>query len=161
MMWYPEVDAVMAAEKSDIQYKLSEEDDGVKIRAFKNKKEAGEILIVQEYVGSGGDCYPFEPYEDQPFYDKICDNENVTNIQHLEVKPKYRGIGIATSLMQQAMKYIKTRYKGDPVYINASPMGGDTGLSFGPLVDFYRKFGFKVLKEYPEHRNALLWRQRA
>jgi GNAT superfamily N-acetyltransferase len=162
-MWYPEVDAVLAAEKSKIQLKTSEEEDELHIRAFDGKKEVGEIIMAQEYIQEedGGGCYPFDAYEDPAVWEKVCDNEMVVNIQNLEVEPAYRGKGVATALMKLAMKEIKSRFKGYPIYINASPMGMEAGLSFEPLVDFYKKFGFKVLKKYPEHRNALLWRQTA
>jgi GNAT superfamily N-acetyltransferase len=163
-MWYPEVDAVMAAEKSKLQFKISDEEDQLYIRALDGKKDAGEILIAEEYIQEqedDGSCYPFDAYEDPKIWKKVCNNEMVINIQHLEVQPAYRGKGIATALMKLAMKEIKSRFSGYPIYINASPMGAETGLSFEPLVDFYKKFGFKVLKKYPEHRNALLWRDAA
>jgi hypothetical protein len=35
-------------------------------------------------------------------------------------------------------------------------MGGVMGLD--QLVSFYERFGFKMLKRYPEFKNALLWK---
>src|SRR5271163_1526629 len=99
-MWYFEVDAVMAAEKSKIQLKISDEEDELHILALDGKKEAGEIIIVQEYIQDEeeGGCYPFDAYEDPSLLKKVCDNEMVTNIQNLEVEPAYRGKGVATAL---------------------------------------------------------------
>jgi len=133
-------------------YKLKQEDGDITIRAYDEaKKEAGSLTFLEEYVDDG----TFDPYEDQPFYEKISEHETVVNIRDLHVEPAYRSSGIASTLMKRALKAIKSRFSGVPIYINASPYG--ESLSLDTLVAFYTKFGFKVLKKYTEHRNALLW----
>lgn len=134
-------------------------DDGFEIIAYIDGEIAGNVIIVMEYVGSGGDCYPFQPYEEEPFYKDICDHEEVVSIQTVEVLEKHGGQGIASELMSRAMKEIKKKYAGIPVYINASPMGDVVGLD--SLVKFYSSYGFKLLKKYPQWRNALLWKDKA
>ena len=128
--------------------------DGYQITATVNGKEAGKVIYDQEYCED--DYGPFMPYKDEPFYDEINGNEVVIGIQHLEVEPEFRERGIAAELMKLAMADIKKRYKGLPVYINASPMGD--ALVLDDLVAFYKRYGFQVLKKYPAHRNALLWK---
>lgn len=140
------------------KFELEKTDDGFEILAYVDGEIAGNVTVTQEYIDSGGECYPFQPYEDEPFYKDICDHESVTQISILSVEKEQTGKGIATELMKRAMKEIKKRYAGDPVYINASPMGDVVGLS--DLVSFYKTYGFKVLKTYPQHRNALLWKDK-
>jgi GNAT superfamily N-acetyltransferase len=131
-------------------------DDGFEIVAYVKKEIAGNITVAMEYLES--DCYAFSPYKGEKFYDDICSNPEVINIQLLEVEDAYTGKGIASELMTRAMKEIKKKYAGMPVYINASPMGDVVGLN--DLISFYKKYGFKLLKTYPQYRNALLWKDR-
>lgn len=153
----PELDEKKLAVK-DVRFDLEDNEGDFEIVAYVGDETAGSVAVASEYVGGGGDCYPFEPYQEEPFFKDICDHELVTSIQTLSVDDKFTGKGIATELMKRAMKEIKKRYSKFPVYINASPMGDVVGLS--DLVSFYKTYGFKLLKTYPEHRNALLWKDK-
>lgn len=142
---------------AEYAYKRKQEDGDVLIKAYDvDKKEVGSITFAEEYVDDDGD-YPFGPYRDQPFFEKITGHEVVVNIRDLHVKPEHKGKGIASELMKRAMKAIKAKFSGVPIYINASPYGDSNNISLESLIAFYSKFGFKVLKRYVEHRNALLW----
>jgi GNAT superfamily N-acetyltransferase len=141
--------------EAEVEYSVEENEDGFTISAMLGGKEVGTITVKQEYVGSGGDGYPFEPYKAEPFYDEITDHDFVIAIDHLKVEPDQRGQGIGKALMDKAMQEIGNAYNGVPVYINASPMGMDITLE--KLIQFYQKEGFKLLKAYPQHRNALMW----
>lgn len=143
--------------KSNYTYKEANTDDGVIISAFDEKnKKVGSITFIDQYVQEDG--WPFDMYQDQPFYAKITDHEMVICIQDLSVLEQQRNKGIAGELMKRAMSSIKKKYSGFPIYINASPYG--ISISLESLISFYTKFGFKVLKRYPEYRNALLWRDK-
>jgi len=145
-------------EKAAIKFTRKESDGKLIIYAKDGDKNIGEVVIYDEYLDAGGECWPFSPYEGEKFYEDICGYEVVVNIQHLKVEPEYRGEGLASQLMDKAMKHAKKRWPGEPAYINASPMGGS--ISLEDLITFYKKYGFKVLKKYPEHRNALLWKDK-
>lgn len=134
----------------DSKVKVEKEDDSV---TFTVGDDEGKLQIVQE-DGS----YAFGPYEKESFYEKITDHDTVISIQHLEVKPEYRSKGYARILMETALSYIKKTYPNTPVYINASPMG--FAIDLQGLVNFYKSYGFKVLKTYTQHKNALLWRDK-
>lgn len=139
-------------------YRAKKDDGDFLVKAYdEDKKEVGSITFAEEYVDDDGD-YPFGSYKDQPFFEKITSHEVVVNIRDLHVKPEHKGKGIAGELMKRAMKAIKAKFSGVPTYINASPYGDGNNIGLESLVAFYTKFGFKVLKRYVEHRNALLWR---
>lgn len=137
------------------------EEDGLQVVATLKYQKAGELLIKGEYVNGEEDenSYPFGAYCDQPFFQDLLANEMVINIQHLEVEEEFRGQGVAKALMDRGMKEIKKKFPGDPIYINASPMGSGERISLDALIDFYKKYGFKELVRYPEHQNALLWKE--
>jgi ribosomal protein S18 acetylase RimI-like enzyme len=148
---------VLAKKKLSFNLEKEEDSNGFQFVAYDGDHKAGSVHVVLEYPDDN--CYAFSPYEGEDFYDEICDNNMVVNIQHLEVKPEYRNQGIAQKMVEKALSEIKKEYSSIPVYINASPTGGIMSLT--DLVNFYKKFGFKVLKTYPQHRNALLWKDKA
>ncbi len=149
-------------DQSNIEYEVKDlsGETGFEISALKDGEKVGRIIAAEEYNGDSSDeCFAFEPYKTEPFYDDVCSHESFVIIQLLEVDPEARGEGVATGLMQRSMKEIEKRFSGTPVFINASPMGTSGGMGLEALVQFYQKFGFKVLKKYPQFRNAALWRE--
>lgn len=117
----------------------------------------GHIAVNQEYLGDDADEVPyfFEPYQNEPFYEKLVEHPYVTDITSLSVDRDYQRQGVAKYIYNLALKEIKKRYPDDPIFINASPLGGDIELD--DLIRFYQKAGFEVLKKYGQHRNAALW----
>lgn len=132
--------------------KVEKEDDSI---TFTIGDDAGVLVLEEQHVS---DDFPFGSYEKEKFYEKITDHDRVISIQLLEVKPDSRGQGYARMLMEKAIAYIKKAFPNTPVYINASPMGFAIGLQ--ELVEFYKSYGFKVLKTYTKYKNALLWRDK-
>lgn len=130
----------------------------INVKDVKSGKHVGNIAVVHEYVGDADDIDNslFMPYKDEPFIDKLLENEYVTDIRSLDVEPEYQGQGVAKYIYNLALQEIKKVWPDAPIIINASPMG-DEGLEFNDLIAFYKKAGFKVLKRFDEHRNALLW----
>lgn len=118
----------------------------VTISALINRKVIGKVVI--NFIGDG--YWEFEEVIKDPEYDfseadykKIFPNNRFAEIQELKVNDDERGKGYAKQLMNLAMKY--ARSKGETVmYLNAAPIG-QTGLSIGKLVDFYKSLGFQVV----------------
>ena len=144
-------------ENIEITYKSKRGDDSdIRIVAIKNKKEIGEIIV--NFQSLDDDCFQFSPYEGLPFHEDICSYSDVVIFEHLEVKEEARGQGVAKELFTRAMKEAKKKYSGFPAYINASPLA--EAIDLVDLVNFYKKFGFKVLKTFPEYNNAALWKDK-
>jgi len=75
----------------------------------------------------------------------LDEDDLITKIEHIEVDESLQGQGIGTGLMNRAIKeIIDNGY--DFVYLNASPMG-NKGLSLEALTNFYKKFGFNIIKK--------------
>ena len=149
--------------KSSIQYKIDDEEDLNVIAYDDNETEIGSLTIQYQYVDDekSEHSYPFGTYFEEPFFNDIISHGEVINIQDVHVEKEYQKQGIALELMKKGMAEIKSRYPNIPIYINASPYGNGGNMSLATLVNFYKKFGFKVLKEYSQHRNALLWKNKA
>lgn len=143
----------ITAKNTAASEKVTTQKDGDQVKFVIGPKSEGQLII--QYEDLENDCYVFSPYKEESFYKKICDHEFVISIQHLEVKPEARGKGYARKLMDQAIKYIKKTWASAPIYINASPMGP---ISLTDLVNFYKSYGFKVLKTYTAYNNASLWK---
>lgn len=143
-----------------IQYKTENEDDNLKIVAYAGNKKVGSLTVATQYVDDEESeySYPFGAYVEEPFFEEITSHEYVINIEDLHIEKEYQKMGIASELMKRGMAEIKSRYSNVPVYINASPYGQGFNIGLDALIDFYKKFGFKVLKKYSQHRNALLWK---
>jgi GNAT superfamily N-acetyltransferase len=158
---YPTVAAILARfhdprNAPKIEMADTTDSPGFELFIKKKDKRVASITVKEEFLDDG-ECYYFSPYKDEPFFEDLCSNEMVIAIEHLAVEPVWRGRGYAEALMTRAMKEIKRKYSGVPITINASPL--DNALSLSDLVAFYKRFGFKLLKSYPEHRNALLWKE--
>ena len=125
-------------------FKIKREEDRTEIKLPK----IGSIIIVEttpEYEFKE-DLTDFE-------FDKLGIDEDdfISKIEHIEVKDKNKGKGYGKKLMSEALKNIQTF----PVYLNASPMGSD-GLSLYDLTEFYKSFGFKVIKNQGGNNLMLL-----
>lgn len=145
------------------QIEIEKDEGDIKFVATEDGEEAGSLTIAVQYLDSekSEHSFPFGPYSEEPFFDDISKHEYVINIEDLSVEKEYQKKGVASELMKRGMAEIKSRYPNVPVYINASPYGGKSNISLEALITFYKKFGFKVLTKYSEHRNALLWRDKA
>lgn len=138
-----------------IKFEIDSEADDLEINAIIDGDIVGNVTVTT--ISDDGVEMEFEPYSGEKFYDSIVDNSFIVNLQSLNVEDDYLGKGIAKQLMNMAVKEMKKRYPGDPVFINASPMGS-SGLSFNDLLGFYKSYGFKVLTmKFKGDRNAPLW----
>lgn len=128
------------------------EHDGFSFQVLLDGVQVGHIDVGLEFEANE---YGFEPYAHEPVYDELlADIDMCLCIQSLEIDAKYRNAGLGSELMRRAMAAMAARYPGVPCYLNASPMGNCMDLD--TLVEFYAKFGFKMLLKYARHRNALL-----
>lgn len=73
---------------------------------------------------------------------------DVTMIDQLEVKPDFRGQGVAKYILNLALAEIKKIYANDPILLYANPLDSDT--DFHALLSFYARAGFKKAYEYSE-----------
>lgn len=115
-----------------------EQDSAYNIEAWENNEKVGSVTIeepVDKY-------YYFEDDMSEEKYDKIFPEEFAT-IQDLRVDTNHTEKGIGTQLMNKALDFIKNTMKVKIVFLNASPMD-HKALSIEPLINFYKKFGFKV-----------------
>lgn len=103
-------------------------------------KGVGSADVADEYVYG----YYFNNFTESE-KEKIFKDDVVLNLQDMEINPQYRRQGYAKKLMKKVISYAKKNgYK--QIYLNASPMGFG-GLSVRGLVSFYKKFGFKSIKD--------------
>jgi GNAT superfamily N-acetyltransferase len=88
--------------------------------------------------------YEFDDVFDEDTFNKLYPDDTIIKIEHLEIYDNYKNNVIGFKLMKYGMDYMKNQgYK--QFYLNASPIGS-TGLNTTDLVEFYKKFGFKILK---------------
>lgn len=124
-----------------IIYKKSVDEDRTIITAYINNKKVGSLsmeVLFDAYQ------YEFEDVFDEDTFEKLYPDSEIVKIEHIEVDDNYKNSGIGSELMKRGMEMMKKNgYK--QFYLNASPMGFK-GLSTMDLVDFYKKFQFKELK---------------
>lgn len=128
-------------QKNDIIYKEIENEDGVDIIAYINNIEIGSIslnILHDAYE------YEFQDEFDEDEFDEIFPKSEIIKISHIEIGDSYKNRGIGTNLMLKAIKLMYGKGYTE-FYLNASPMGF-SGLRINDLVEFYEKFGFRVIK---------------
>ena len=123
-----------------IDYQLEEDDGGIAVSAYLNGDKIG--FVTADIL--------FDPYEHE-FNDVLSEDEfeelypenEIVKIEWIEVDDKYKHQGVATMLMVKLMQHLKDTYS--QFYLNASPIG-NSGLQLNDLVNFYKNFGFNVIK---------------
>lgn len=78
---------------------------------------------------------------------------NAAKLEHLEVFHEYRGDKTnryGSQLMDGVVKYCKQK-NIKTIFLNASPIGQFPRISTDDLVNFYKKFGFQVIKVGATH----------
>ena len=126
---------------TNIKFKFSKTEDNYSVRAFENNTLIGSIEsedISQDYYQ-----YEFEDVWPEDELDEIFPEYNICKINYLTVNSEYQKSGVAKKLLTMLLdKKRKDGFK--QFYLNASPMGFN-GLNVNSLVEFYKKFGFKIL----------------
>ena len=108
----------------------------------------GEIITTEVIDGTYHIEFDDIPEEER---DKIFTAERLLKLDGLETYDQ--GKGYAKELMNHVIKWAK-RKKYKQLFLNASPMG--SGLSLGPLTNFYKKFGFEVIKKQGPNNQMLM-----
>lgn len=125
--------------ENDVEYKRGTDgEDGYYIRAIVDGKVVGEIAFYEVWH----DYSYFEDYMDEERYDELFPDDHWMDMQYLQVKPQYRGMGIGRKLFADAVAWAETF--GVPLYGNASPMGSD-GPRARELFNLYSQYGFTEL----------------
>ena len=115
------------------------DEDRYTVKALYSDREVGEVVMEVLF----GYNFEFEDIFDEDSFYELFSDLDIVKIEHIEVEDFKKGLGVGTSLMEEAMRIMEGKgYK--QFYLNASPMGF-TGLDKIGLVNFYKKFGFKVL----------------
>ena len=102
----------------------------------------------------------FDYYFDGDFteeeYDQYFPKDVTTFISWVEVyNDIHKGNGIARRLMNMAIA--KSKQLGfDRVYLNASPIQSEKSLPLNDLIDFYKSFGFQIIKHQGGNAQMLL-----
>ncbi len=87
----------------------------------------------------------FEEFMSEDEYLKLFRGDSFYEIEHLEVDKKHVDGGFGTKLIKKAIETIKSK-GGKAIYLNASPVKHES-LDLDTLVNFYSKFGFKVIPD--------------
>jgi len=112
--------------------------DRIKIIAKnKNGDEIGEAIIDMQYYDDDGDYV-----------------DNVAKLEYLEVNRNFRDEGYGTKLMNAVVKYVKNRGYHS-IYLLASPIGFSPRLSLNALTNFYKKFGFTIIKDFGNAKDMI------
>lgn len=123
----------------NIVYKKTIDEDRTTITAYDGTTKVGSIIIEILYNA----YYEFDDVLDEDEFDELYPDNEIVKIEHIEVLDTYKNKGIGSDLMKRGIKLMKS--KGyEQFYLNASPMGF-SGLDTQDLVDFYEKFGFRIL----------------
>lgn len=128
-------------------------EDEFTIKAFYDEEEIGFISFFIFYDAYDQEFYDILSIEE---YDNIFDNDDILiSLSYLNVDPEFRGLGIAKMLVEKGLNFFKK--KGyNKFFLNASPMrDGNNFLNLKNLVNFYEKFGFKVLKD--QKNNVIMY----
>jgi len=126
---------------NDIKYGLSQDEDRLTINAYINNSKVGSVTSAEIFDAYN---YDFDDiFSEDEFYEIFTD-DILVKIEHLEIDDNYKGKGIGTTLMNKMMNLLNKKGHKQ-LYLNASPMGF-SGLNLYDLVEFYKGFGFKELK---------------
>lgn len=127
--------------KESLTYKTDSLEDSYTIEGYLDGDLVGSVTFEIIYNG-----YKYEFYDIIPedLYDKIFGGDPLVHIVDLNVDDYYQNSGFGTQLFIKALNKIK-ELGLTKMYLNANPKG--YGLNLSSLVEFYKKFGFKILKD--------------
>lgn len=113
-----------------------------------------EIYIKNEHNQKVGEAYLEEFYEynwdvedvmsEDEFYKWIPTGVYIS-LRDISVEVEERGKGYATELMNKVIEFSKES-GWEFIHLNASSKDNFKGMSHSQLVNFYKKFGFEVVK---------------
>jgi ribosomal protein S18 acetylase RimI-like enzyme len=126
-------------ENLKIRFKKEIDDENTTISAIIDKNIVGQLtleLLNDSYT------YEFDDILTEDEFYEIFPDDEIIKISHIKVDDNSFNLGIGQALMNYGMNLMKndgyTQF-----YLNASPMGFG-GLNTENLVNFYKKFGFKI-----------------
>lgn len=123
-----------------IDYQIEEEEDGITVFAYLNGEKIGFVtadILFDPYE------YEFSDVLSEDEFEELYPENEIIKIEWIEVDDEYKYQGVATALMTELMQHLKGNYS--QFYLNASPIG-NSGLQLNDLVNFYKNFGFKVIR---------------
>lgn len=135
---------------SDVEFKEEQDEDRIKITAYKsNDEKVGRVILE---LNSGAYWY-FEDDFTQDEYDEMFPDDEFMKIEHIEVRDKKSGV--ARKLMSLAIE--KSKELGyHQIYLNASPIHSENMLQLQDLIWFYKTFGFKEILHQGNNCQMLL-----
>lgn len=126
---------------SNLNFSETSDEDRTIITAYNNGNIVGKISSDMLFDGYG---YEFDDVFSEEEFDEIYPDDLIVKIESVDVEDNFKSQGIGSILMSKMMDLMRNRGYSQ-FYLNASPMGFG-GLSLYELVDFYKKFGFRELK---------------
>lgn len=126
---------------SPIQFKTVKDDDG--------DRTTIELYVGDIYVGNviyeiiTNAYWYFDNDFSEEEYDVMFPDDILVRIEHIKVEDQFKGKKYGQLLMTECIRQIR-KLKIKKAYLNASPMDS-LGLRLTQLVNFYEKFGFKIL----------------
>ncbi len=86
----------------------------------------------------------------------INEEKNHISIDVLNVDPIYRGMGIASTVVDEILKYIRSFFsKYKEVTLSPLPLE-ESGIQLSHLINFYKKFGFILVQSEDESKPYLM-----
>lgn len=86
----------------------------------------------------------------------INEEKNYISIDILNVDPLYRGMGIASIMIDEVLKYIRSFFsKYKEVILSPLPLD-QSGIKLCNLINFYKKFGFVLVQSNDKSKPYLM-----
>ena len=121
-------------------FKTDRKDENFEIKANFKGQLAGSITFQMLFDESG--WYWFDGLLTQEQYDDLFEDKPFVILEHIKVDEHFQKSGLGSELMNRAIELMK-KMGTKLIVLNASPLGT---ITLTKLVDFYKKFDFKVFK---------------
>jgi ribosomal protein S18 acetylase RimI-like enzyme len=147
--------------KESIKYKnISDSDeywDRVKIIITNKKNIEIGYAILDMWISDSEWSYMDDDdegkFSDDEF-DKHFPHGGGAKLEHLEINPEYRNGGYGKQLMDAVVSYVKKR-NTNTLYLIAAPVGFEPRISLDALTNFYKKYGFNIVKDFGNARDMV------
>lgn len=133
-----------------ITFDITEDDAGLwNIKIKENGSVKGDAEIEQFYDYN----WDLEDIMTRDEFNKYFPSGRYLSIRDINVETLERGKGYGKKLMEKIIQFAK-KEGVDTLHLNAYAKTGRRALSQDDLVEFYKKFGFEVIKQ--GRRNSVM-----